>query len=54
MLGHGSLKMIQEHYAKWIKGQSKKISRSINIYETENELGDTTENSDFSMLLINV
>ena len=57
MLGHGSLKMIQEHYAKWIKGQSKKISRSINIYETENELGDTlgdtTENSDFSMLLVN-
>jgi hypothetical protein len=24
MLGHGSLKMLQEHYAKWIKGALKK------------------------------
>lgn len=52
MLGHGSLKMLQEHYAKWIKGQSKKVNRSMNIYEAENDLGDTlgdtNKKSDFS------
>lgn len=56
MLGHGSLKMLHEHYAKWIKGKSKKINRSMNIYGTENELGDTlgdtNENSNFSEFLI--
>ena len=56
MLGHGSLKMLNEHYGKWIKGMSKKINRSMNIYGTENEsgdtLGDTSKNSDFSCSLI--
>jgi len=56
MLGHGSLKMLNEHYAKWIKGQSKKINRSIDIYSIENKLGDTlgdtSKNSDFSCSLI--
>jgi len=32
ILGHGSLKMLQEHYAKWIKGHTKKIDRSFNVY----------------------
>jgi integrase len=41
MLGHGSLKMLNEHYAKWIKGQSKTISQSMDIYSSRNELGDT-------------
>ena len=56
MLGHGSLKMLNEHYAKWIKGRSKKISRSLNIYGEQRSLGDTlgdsSENDNFSSLLI--
>lgn len=56
MLGHGSLKMLHEHYAKWIKGKSKKINRSMNIYDSQNELGDTlgdtNKNSDFSSSLV--
>ncbi len=52
ILGHGSLKMLNEHYAKWIKGKSKKIRRSLNIYESEKSLGDTlgdsSKNNDFS------
>jgi integrase len=55
MLGHGSLKMLHEHYAKWIKGQSKTISHSVDIYSNENELGDTlgdtSKNCDFSKFL---
>ena len=35
ILGHGSLKMIQEHYAKWIKGKSKKINLSLDIYNDD-------------------
>jgi len=54
MLGHGSLKMLNEHYAKWIKGKSKKINRSMNIYGTENRLGDTNKNNDLSISLLNV
>ncbi len=56
MLGHGSLKMLNEHYAKWIKGKSKKISRSLNIYGEQKSQGDTwgdtSKNNDFSSLLI--
>jgi len=58
MLGHGSLKMLNEHYAKWIKGKSKKINRSMNIYGTENRLGDTlgdtNKNNDLSISLLSV
>jgi len=54
MLGHGSLKMLHEHYAKWIKGTSKKINRSMNIYGSSNilgdTLGDTNKNNDFSII----
>lgn len=56
MLGHGSLKMIHEHYAKWIQGKSKRISRSMNIYSSSNStsdtLGDTSKNNDYSMFSI--
>ncbi len=52
ILGHGSLKMLHEHYAKWIKGKSKKINRSMDIYGASNELGDTNENSDFSVSML--
>ena len=58
ILGHGSLKMLHEHYAKWIKGKSKKINRSMDIYGASNELGDTLgdtdKKSDFSVSMLSV
>ena len=55
ILGHGSLKMLHEHYAKWIKGQSEKINRSLDIYDSgdglSDTLGDTDKNSSFNNIL---
>jgi len=42
ILGHGSLKMLNEHYAKWISGKALGANRAINLFG--DTLGDTSKN----------
>jgi len=39
LLGHGSLKMLIEHYAKWIKDKALQADKKVNLYG--DTLGDT-------------
>jgi len=43
LLGHGSLKMLIEVYAKWIGDKALKVDKKINLYG--DTLGDTDNNS---------
>jgi integrase len=42
ILGHGSLKMLNEHYAKWTQGKALGADRSIKLFS--DTYGDTSKN----------
>jgi len=46
ILGHGSLAMLHNHYAKWIKGKALSADRNIDIFG--DTFGDTSKNDIFS------
>jgi len=48
LLGHGSLKMLIEHYARWIGDKALEANTKINLYG--DTLGDTNNNSHLGCL----
>ena len=45
LLGHGSLKMLIDHYAKWIGTKALGVNTKVNLYGDTS--GDTCKNLNF-------
>ena len=45
LLGHGSLQMLINHYAKWLKNKALNADKTIDLFGLSDTLGDTSKMS---------
>jgi integrase len=43
LLGHGSLQMLINHYAKWLKNKALNADKNVDLFGLSDTFGDTSK-----------